>query len=372
MRNKNTYLVTEMEMQTCTREDNEEERADEDEGNTQMKKISCIEKDEGMKTFLKRPGNFSRNHCNSSSAQAEILAASTGQTPFRRRKFQNPISQPGYDQLETVFLVGQDLLRCLRDECEPYHTSSSQPAGLESRGLGIHQGQPSYLPAYNGIFSIHALNFTPSAVDKTENYIHVGNQESILNYASNASLENSATTNESPATLTEKDETDYQSPNAINLHLDDGTESNEVDSPTNKKDDLPKIAEPATFPQIQVVTKTISEETFQPTTSTTTEATTVTTAKEELARNEVTATVEISLDENHRYTHSNESETLLSGTEEDPVETDDKQDIFDNFIEPIQTVWQEFVGKLKMSVLEVWKSISHHLMERLESFATTP
>ncbi|GBL95262.1 hypothetical protein AVEN_37722-1 [Araneus ventricosus] len=255
------------------------------------------------------------------------------------------------------------------------YTKIDATAGLESRGLGIHQGQPSYLPAYNGIFSIHALNFTPSAVDKTENYIHVGNQESILNYASNASLENSETTNESPTTLTEKDEIDDQSSNVMNLHLDDGTDSNEVDSLPNKKDDIPKVAEPATFPQIQVVTKTISEETFQPTTSTTTtstEATTVTTAEEDLARNEVTVTVEISLEENHRYNHSNESETLLSGLEEDPVETDDKQDIFDNFIEPIQTVWQEFVGKLKMSVLEVWKSISHHLMERLESFATTP
>ncbi|KAF8786777.1 hypothetical protein HNY73_008449 [Argiope bruennichi] len=247
--------------------------------------------------------------------------------------------------------------------------------GLESRGIGIHQGVPSYLPAYNGIFSIHALNFTPSAVDKTENYIHVGNQETILNYASNVSLENSASTNETPTTLSERNDIDDQSSNAVNLHLDDGTESNEVDSPSNKKDDPLKVVEPATFPQIQVVTKTISEETFQPTSTTTTtstESTTVTTAEEELARNEATVTVEISLDENHRYSHSNESETLLSGSEEDPVETDDKQDIFDNFIEPIQNVWQEFVGKLKMSVLEVWKSISHHLMERLESFATTP
>ncbi|GIY34324.1 uncharacterized protein CDAR_579302 [Caerostris darwini] len=243
--------------------------------------------------------------------------------------------------------------------------------GLEARGLGIHQGQPSYLPAYNGIFSIHALNFTPAAIDKTENYINVGNQDSILNYSSNISSDNLVATNESPTTLTEKDEVDDSSLDALNHDIDDGIDINEVDSTNNKKDDPPNLQESATIPQIQVVTKTISEETFQPTTmiTTTKEATT----KEEEPQ-ETTTIVGVSvLDVSSSLTHSNESETLLSGSEENPVEAEDeKQDIFDNFIEPIQNVWQEFVGKLKMSVLEVWKSISHHLMERLETFATAP
>ena len=31
--------------------------------------------------------------------------------------------------------------------------------------VGIHPRQPNYLPTYNGIFSIHALNFSSSTAD---------------------------------------------------------------------------------------------------------------------------------------------------------------------------------------------------------------
>ncbi|GFY66668.1 uncharacterized protein TNIN_146651 [Trichonephila inaurata madagascariensis] len=245
----------------------------------------------------------------------------------------------------------------------------SYPLGLESRGLGIHQGQPSYLPAYNGIFSIHALNFTPAAIDKTENYLHVDNHDTVLGYSSNASLENLVATDQSPTTLNEKAETQSESAVELNQDVDDGTDMNEVDSASSKKDNPPDAAEAATFPQIQVITKTIAEETFEPPTTTTTEEAPKTEA--ENAQDEVVTTLLTStLNDNLRLTHTNESESLLSGSEDDPVEAEEKQDVFDHFIEPIQNVWQEFVGKLKMSVLEVWKSISQHLMERLETFAT--
>ncbi|GFS92208.1 uncharacterized protein NPIL_387681 [Nephila pilipes] len=245
----------------------------------------------------------------------------------------------------------------------------SYPLGLEARGLGIHQGQPSYLPAYNGIFSIHALNFTPAAIDKTENYLHVDNHDTILGYSANASLENLVATDQSPTTLNEKNEIQSQPTDELNHDVDDGTDINEVDSSSSNKDNTPDAEEIATFPQIQVVTKTITEETFEPSTTTTEEA--PITEPEQTQEDVVTKLQTSTLNDNLRLTHSNESETLLSGSEDNPVEAEEKQDVFDRFIEPIQNVWQDFVGKLKMSVLEVWKSISQHLMERLETFATT-
>ncbi|GFQ92666.1 uncharacterized protein TNCT_650881 [Trichonephila clavata] len=145
-------------------------------------------------------------------------------------------------------------------------------SGLDSRGLGIHQGQPSYLPAYNGIFSIHALNFTPAAIDKTENYLHVDNHDTVLGYSSNASLENLVATDQSPTTLIEKADSQSQSTDDLNQNVDDGTDMNEVDAASSKKDNPPDIADAATFPQIQVITKTIAEETFEPPTTTTQEA----------------------------------------------------------------------------------------------------
>lgn len=64
-----------------------------------------------------------------------------------------------------------------------------------------------------------------------------------------------------------------------------------------------------------------------------------------------------------------DTESLLEGSE-DNEERPNSEDLFDRLMRTIQGHWLEFVGKMKMSVLDVWQSISRHMMERLENFAT--
>lgn len=141
---------------------------------------------------------------------------------------------------------------------------------------------------------------------------------------------------------------------------EDGTAANEVDS-----EDEPKVPELTTFPQLHVVTQTISDlptDDWKQTVVTETE--TAESTLDNDSQNETTT--------EHDHTGS---ETLLEGgtpdsEEEDEDPSQDSEDIFDRLMRTIQGHWLDFVGKMKLSVLDVWKSISHHMMERLESFAT--
>lgn len=132
---------------------------------------------------------------------------------------------------------------------------------------------------------------------------------------------------------------------------EDGTAANEVDSKDRLNvDDHQDLT---TFPQLHVVSQTISDVTIIEQEGTTTEMDNETTVQNE------TLTEEVSTD----------TESLLEGSEDDE-ERPNSEDLFDRLMRTIQGHWLEFVGKMKMSVLDVWQSISHHMMERLESFAT--
>lgn len=132
---------------------------------------------------------------------------------------------------------------------------------------------------------------------------------------------------------------------------EDGTAANEVDSKDRLNVD--EHQDLTTFPQLHVVSQTISDVTIIEQVGTTTEMDNETTVQNE------TLTEEVSTD----------TESLLEGSEDDE-ERPNSEDLFDRLMRTIQGHWLEFVGKMKMSVLDVWQSISHHMMERLESFAT--
>lgn len=133
---------------------------------------------------------------------------------------------------------------------------------------------------------------------------------------------------------------------------EDGTAANEVDSKDRLNvDDHQDLT---TFPQLHVVSQTIGDVSTVEQEGTTTEMDNETTA----VQNE-TLTEEVSTD----------TESLLEGSE-DSEERPNSEDLFDRLMRTIQGHWLEFVSKMKMSVLDVWQSISHHMMERLESFAT--
>ncbi|XP_015919405.1 uncharacterized protein [Parasteatoda tepidariorum] len=236
----------------------------------------------------------------------------------------------------------------------------SYPMGIEGRNYGIHQRQPNYLPTYNGIFSIHALNFTTSAFDKSENNLQVDGQDTtITTSASNTTSEQLQDSNESLSLLSNPET--KQSQDLLNQDID-GSDINELDSDKEQDDD-------PTFPQIQVITKTITDETFSKSSTANTGGTTQKLGP--VVRTETTSTTVPSTEDVFKFVTFNNSETLLSGQGNDPVETDGAQeDIFDNLMKRIQSHWLEFVGKMKLSVLDVWKSISQHMMERLESFAS--
>ena len=135
------------------------------------------------------------------------------------------------------------------------------------------------------------------------------------------------------------------------LSDEDGTASNEVDSEDRLNvDDHQDLT---TFPQLHVVSQTINGVSTVEQEGTTTEMENKTTIQNE------TLTEEINTD----------AESLLEGSE-DNEDQPNSEDLFDRLMRTIQGHWLEFVGKMKMSVLDVWKSISHHMMERLESFAT--
>lgn len=132
---------------------------------------------------------------------------------------------------------------------------------------------------------------------------------------------------------------------------EDGTAANEIDSKDRlNADDHQDLT---TFPQLHVVSQTISDVSTVEQDETTTEMDNDTTVQNE------TLTEEVSTD----------TESLLEGSEDDE-ERPNSEDLFDRLMRTIQGHWLEFVGKMKMSVLDVWQSISRHMMERLESFAT--
>lgn len=138
--------------------------------------------------------------------------------------------------------------------------------------------------------------------------------------------------------------------------------------------DRPKISELTTFPQLHVVTQTIGDVTTNEDESTD-ETQTSTVVRDEKDDDD---TGETTLNETSSDSVNTDSQTLLEGSEEDREEdpeqedssSEDSEDLFDRLMRTIQGHWLDFVGKMKMSVLDVWKSISHHMMERLENFAT--
>ncbi|KAG8175880.1 hypothetical protein JTE90_025948 [Oedothorax gibbosus] len=100
----------------------------------------------------------------------------------------------------------------------------SYPLGLQTSGLGLHQRQPSYLPDYNGIFSLQALNFTPAAIDKTEKFLQILHADNPL--APNISLAALLTTQEGRQHASTDQTTDRLNPEQTEV----GDYFNEVDS----------------------------------------------------------------------------------------------------------------------------------------------
>lgn len=281
------------------------------------------------------------------------------------------------------------------------------------------------MPDYNGIFSLHALNFTPAAIDKTEKFLQVLSEDNALvsNVSFGALMSTTTSegkqhefTDQTTDRLTlETDVTDYYNEvdhdntksdsNTGNTKLDVDEDNTKLDSDTgntkadygstneylgtaildndsnlpdsgvanfnlegnpqdsssdSKLEDNPR-EDLATF---QVVTKTISSEAFQ----TTPEHSTIETTQTE---EEVKTTTVAELTSTIAEVQSNSSDALLTDSEDGPVETDKKQpDIFDQLMNRIQSHWLDFVGKMKLSVLDVWKTISKQMMDRMENFAS--
>lgn len=290
------------------------------------------------------------------------------------------------------------------------------------------------MPDYNGIFSLHALNFTPAAIDKTEKFLQVLSEDNALvsNVSFGALMSTTTSegkqhefTDQTTDRLTlETDVTDYYNEvdhdntksdsNTGNTKSDSNTGSTKLDvdedntkldsdtgntkadygstneylgtaildndsnlpdsgdanfnlegnpqdsSSDSKLEDNPR-EDLATF---QVVTKTISSEAFQ----TTPEHSTIETIQTE---EEVKTTTFAELTSTIAEVQSNSSDALLTDSEDGPVETDKKQpDIFDQLMNRIQSHWLDFVGKMKLSVLDVWKTISKQMMDRMENFAS--
>lgn len=128
----------------------------------------------------------------------------------------------------------------------------------------------------------------------------------------------------------------------------------------DSKDRL-KISELTTFPQLHVVTHTIGDD-----------VTTGDTYEDDVRDGDDNTIATTAQNETTSDVVHTDSETLLEGSEEDQEDEDseESEDLFDRLMRTIQGHWLDFVSKMKMSVLDVWKSISHHMMERLESFAT--
>lgn len=358
-------------------------------------------------------------------------------------------------------------------------------------GLGLHQRQPSYLPDYNGIFSLQALNFTPAAIDKTEKFLQILHQDNplapnISNLASffttttqegrqyqstdhttdrlnpeqtdyfnevdsgniNLHLDSGNTKLDSGDSKTESDFSDSRlnldsgtpdysdsnsdldssnvnsdsansnldlnssdsklESNSDNAKLDSGSSNSELDTDSiathsssastiktefdygDSKIDVefdnledPKVSgdtsktkihsdnnnlgantqDPLTaFPHNQFETKTINNDSSQPSeiTKTPESEKVATTQSEDLFS---------TILPDHRTSEvvkSNNSDVLLS----DSGNVEKQPDIFDHLMTTIQSHWSEFVGKMKLSVLDVWKTISQQMMVRLENFAT--
>lgn len=277
------------------------------------------------------------------------------------------------------------------------------------------------MPDYSGIFSLHALNFTPAAIDKTEKFLQVLSEDNALvSNVSFGALISTTISQERQHEFTDHttDRLNYLQTGATDYYneVDHGNTKLDVDHQDNTKSDsdagntktdygntngdlsmatLDSDSNNADLPDsgdtiinlqgnpqdssdsklednsredlttFHVVTKTISSESFQTTPEHSTFETTQT------AKEDVETTTVAELTSTIAEVQSNSSDALLTDSEDGPVETNKKQpDIFDHLMNRIQSHWLDFVGKMKLSVLDVWKTISKHMMERMENFAS--